>query len=1296
MPETDVFDTGNLEKTLGSSIAGTSRSDAGLAEKDALAVNEKDPDIPEEEAPERPEAEVPTAPGLFRRILSWLARWHPFLFLAASLGLMAVAWSVYPKPEEQAIPDAGDLYREGLDRLFRVMNPDLELYAATPEDEALAAKNAFLNLFIFHRGDLRSHPAFINPHLLLGEINSRLAVFNPGLAGKYYSEALETYEDARLWENRDDTPDHLATYLHANFIPDAPPPPTGPDDGEAMRTYLGRHDDEIAMRRGRRNDYLAYRRAEAELFLNRAELALPDLERLGGERRAGRRERVRDLLAGGDAPSEPDLRPFELGPDEHFRLDFLLAVAYDKLGRREEAKNRYQLFLASGRAGRDRLFVLERLAEMAMGDGDVYARVDPGRAETAYARAAELFDAIAASPGTEGAARDRAILGSARSFSALAGLVPAAEKTVVDDIAAAGQTARSWLERLGGQALPQRTLALPLAVGKTFAKPEMLYPLAPALAAATAARLTAFASGAIETPFSRRHALLVAAIRRYDRIAQDNPGTGLGVRAQVAGAAEAWRLGWRDEVESRYRAMLDPLAQPEARMAAQVGLAEIALDRGDLDEASRLIVGGMTHTGKLWLSADDADWRAVAARLGNPDNRDGDTPWSRIWETIGREGREIAAYAASGRTLDPEEGRRLVKALNSALRERDFYRPAHFAGLEKNSWLEALLARNPELLAARDFLWLNRLLLEASWPYDLAQKAGRDNIVFQRLPDAPELRATGLVDPASVASLLTRLARAWNAAASGADLREAIRMRLEGERSYLAVLDDYGGDAGVLLPELARNYEALAELREAQGRHRDTLAYAATAASTYLAVATRARGAPSEMESLLSAGDAFFRAGLLERTVESLSLFLERFGYSAPPGSETAMSVARAENLLGRSYWFLGDYDRAIASFSNNLKRRTPERYKSIYYIGRVLMEQSASSGGDPDLLGDPGSPLPRLDRDGDPVIRTALQAFNHLRQSPGIDPNARAWRWATFDLGRLHYLRADRARVAETDRARAAAEAPDAERGAGMPRPALWAPLYEEARRALLEALDRYPLRHNGGPGLSARVEPEDYADVMAARFEAEYFLANALLRLSEAEESAKLASLARTHFANLGDRSRYADALFDAGLDRFQLNAAVIREAVDGGSWDRGAPLPRTRLGDDEGPTHSPWRMRMMLVNSSLLLADNLFRAAERDRAGGGDAAPGLYRQAYDAYQSLYDRFGPAYGPQAMLGMADSLSRLGLDDDAANHYRMAENIARMQDPELRSDGLLDIGPAFWGKQAAARLRDRNDGYGF
>ncbi len=1243
------------------------------------------------------EQETQTGPGFFRRAFAWLWKWHPLMFLGAAAATALIAWSVYPEQEEQNVPPARELYEEGIDRLYRVMNPDLPLRAATPVEEALSARNALLNLFIFHRGDLKNYPEFINPHLLLGEADYRIAQNSPELAQKHYSDALQAFDDAAMWESREDDPKNLALYAKYNYLFDSP---GLPDDSDWLRIldYFDEHEDEIAMRRKRRDDFIRFRQAEADLRLGRPDLALPILEQTAEEVRTRRRDQVHNVILGENSEADPRPHAFELGHDEYLRLPLLLGMAYDQMGQIDKARSEYRTYLGSERDNKERVFVLERLGRIAMEDGRVYSDVDPKTTEKAYQDAASFYDEIAASPDSTPEQRNAAILESAKAYSALAGLDPEVAKSLVDSFADAGATVRSWLESFAGQSLPARTLALPLAFGHALTDANTLAPSPLALPAVAAGEFSAMAGGDRQTPYAKRRALLDSAIDRYDRIAAENAGTELAEQAMVMAARESLNLGLTREAETRFKNLLDPLLSSATHLAARLSLAEIYLARGDLDQAAMLVLGGRAHPMPLWLSSDDADWRRIAARLGNPANRSEKNIWSRIWEMLMPEGKEIASYAAAGRQLDNVMVSRFLKSLNSLLRRKDFYDPAYFADLTPGPDLAYLLEKNPETYLPQDVIWRNRLLLETSWPYELQAKAMRSNLHFQPFPGYEQLAPTGLTPPGPVVSFLTRLARAWaGRAANATDRGEKLRALLESAAAYDSAINAYHADPGEFLPGLAAVYEQQAGIREDQGNHREALSLTAKAARTYLAVASRARGAAREMESLLAAADAFFRAGLLERSIEALNMFMERYGFIAPAGSETSMLVARADNLLGRSYWFLGDSAKAIEAFTRNIKRRTPERYKSIYYIGRAMMDQADQPGGDPALLGSPDRPLPALDADGDPIIESAMQAFNYVKQDPGINPNARAWRWSAFDSARLAYMLAERTRKEAEQAAAAAPDAGAATAEQEEPAAPPWLRLYDEARLLLTEALERYPLRSNGGPGLSVRVEPEDYADLMAARFETEYLLASTLLQLADQRNDPALAALARAHLANLADREKYAEALFNSDLDRFQLNAAVIREAIGLGAWDKSSRLPRTTLGDDEGPTHSPRHLRSLLRNAMLLLAGEYYRAAEQAAAlgdaGKADAAD-LYRQAYDAYQALYDRFGPAYGPQAMLGMADALNRLGLQEAAANHYRMAENIAKMQPDNLKADGLLDIGPGFWAQQASNRLKDQADGY--
>ncbi len=1242
-----------------------------------------------------------------RGLIGGLIHWHPLIFLGLALGLAAYAWWVYPEPETRQLPPAESYYYDGLDRLYRVINPDLPLVAASPADEALAARNSFLNLFVFYRDTLGDYPEFINPHLLLGEANRILAGANPPMADKYWADAEAAYNDAEVWENREAPPDKLARYIDANFLGNRYRDHMQPEE------ILSPDNDEVTLRRQRREDYIKYRRAEAEVNLHRPELARQDLEDLRRLEDSRRREDVRSSVQGGMFRQDLTRQAFELGPDDYRDLDLLLAKAYDGLGLLDRAKGWYLRYLTAVPEGRTHAFVVGRLADISMQDGEVFRKANPGEAERSYQAAVNYYRELLDSSSAGKAEHDAAILGLARANSRLASLTQVGEPTGVDELAAAGRTLKGWLEEFSGQPLPSRTLALPEAIGDGIAKPEMILPGVKVLPGVVGGTLSALAGGRLVTPGESRRRYLTEALRYYDQVAAVSRGTETGDMAAVQAARESWNLGNKKDTEARLERLLDPLSRPETILAARLGLARLALDRGDLRRADMLVLGGYVHSSPLWFELQDADWRKIAVRLGDNANREQPGVWRRVWDSLSQEGRDIAGYAASGRRLDDDYVNRFLRAMNGILRRRDFYTPADFPPLNRNLYLNYLLASPAELLTREDVVWRNRLLLEEAWPYDLSNQAGKNNLGYTPFPPGPELTAMPMVDVEELRTILMELGQRWARAAAAApeeEPGERRRMLEESNRAFLAAMNDYQGDPGEILYDLANNYESLAEIREREGNHLEALSLTATAARAYLDVSLKARGYSREMDSLLAAGDAFFRSGLLERTVESQLRFLDRYGHSAGSGADAAMSVVRAENLLGRADWFLGNIPEAIRAFRRNIPRRTPDRYKSMYYIGRMLMDEGITHE-QPELLGADAPPLPRLDANGDPQIDTALQAFNYLRQSPGINPTARAWRWATFDLGKLRYHFAEQARR-RWEQQKEAGETPA---GGEVQRPS-YVPLYETARVNLVEALERYPLLRGGttgGPGLSVRVEPEDYADTMASRFETEYLLANTLLALADAGGDDSLNALARAHLENMRDRTRYAQVLFDATLDRFQLNSAVIREEVEGGSWQPNAPLPRSRLGDDEGPTHSPVELRDVLRNSMLLLANEYFQAGEKARAaqaaaaaaaaaarpasaesGPAGAAQGYYQDSYRIWQDLYDRFGAPFGTQAMLNMGDCLNRLGFPADASNHYRMAVNIADLLPPDTRSDGMLDIGPAFWKGMAERRLQDMADGY--
>jgi hypothetical protein len=286
--------------------------------------------------------------------------------------------------------------------------------------------------------------------------------------------------------------------------------------------------------------------------------------------------------------------------------------------------------------------------------------------------------------------------------------------------------------------------------------------------------------------------------------------------------------------------------------------------------------------------------------------------------------------------------------------------------------------------------------------------------------------------------------------------------------------------------------------------------------------------------------------------------------------------------------------------------------------------------------------------------IATALQAFNEVRGLSGIGPDARPWRWSTFDLGTTWLAIADRQRREHPDNRDA------------------WQPLYRQAEESLREALDRYVLADQapGGIGIDPEREPADYTEVRKARFVAEYELARVQQILGNPAE-------ARDHLENLLDSGRYAERMFNEAPTPPILTSA-------------------TTLGVTEGPGYDPERLWHLRRNAYFLLGQSWYEEGERLRRSFPDEparADAAFTRAYEVYQRAHDRLPPRDRPGIIYMMAETLRQLRQDREAANRLVLARNAARTLRQEEGADPFALSRQSLWQRLAAARLRDLEDG---
>jgi HEAT repeat protein len=100
------------------------------------------------------------------------------------------------------------------------------------------------------------------------------------------------------------------------------------------------------------------------------------------------------------------------------------------------------------------------------------------------------------------------------------------------------------------------------------------------------------------------------------------------------------------------------------------------------------------------------------------------TPGARILELMDKSERDTIRAAARSGDIDGGRRREVLAALNALLKRRDFLRRS-VGGVAVSDEAKALLAARPRELAPKDVIRLNRLLLEAAFPEEIAKSGER-------------------------------------------------------------------------------------------------------------------------------------------------------------------------------------------------------------------------------------------------------------------------------------------------------------------------------------------------------------------------------------------------------------------------------------------------------------------------------------------------------------------------------------------------------------------------------------------
>ncbi len=1248
--------------------------------------------------------------SLLWHVLDALWYYHPLIFLAFSLGFAALAYSVKPERVSFKPKPARELYAAGLASLRRVKDPDASLDPERLEAEIRSARTDFEILFLHRFREIADHPDFINPYLLMAEASRLYADHIPLERRERYEEASLSYRRAIEWEGLERFVSDEAAYVKGNFgttDQGGVPPPA-----------------ELAARRRRRLWYLRYHAAVTTIELQRFHRALAELQKLDQEFRQQELERQYAETAAGPAargqqqPLRSGLRylpaEFELVREDRVRLHYHLGRVHEGLGEQQKAQRAYRLFLLQAPRSQERFLALMRLGGMHMSRGrellTATVRKEAGPAAVREAQhhfrlAADKYSQVVEAAAPEGVLREAYFRGG-MAYLAMARGTEVGRRTWWDVFSAQATALRGVLKAFAGRELPERTQRVPGALGRLIVGGgvELPVPLGLVVDGATGGGF-ALAVAERSTQRARRDQLLDQA-RSFFAGAAGGEGERFTASARVMIARTL--LAKRDLERARrlFRHTRETYPEPEIETACIWGEAKAYLLDGELDKAKTRLLGGMEKTEPSRLQEGEVSWVEFCRALAKHGPAAEAGPARRVWALLPADARETVRWVARTRRADEHRRGRLLLAMNRILRRQDLYAASAFASVVLPHEAVWLLNRDPASFDVQEREWLNRRLLHAAFPQMIAE--GAKATQHRGLPGAAALPSGLLIEEDDVMSDLQRLARAYVSRADGLqeETRRVARERQATPESRILpssvrtlyvrqrralhaatqvnefLLDRYHPNRSDLFMETAEIVERLAEVVADRPfvEEQNALRLVAKAARSYLEAVRAAPQAAREEEALWQAGRNFYHAGLYERAAETFTEYLEKY--------KTSDRAGIVQNLLGRAYRNLGQFRDAVRVYRDNADRRTPAGHKALFYLGWVYLQQEQDvdvDGTVQDRIGDPERPQPRRVR-GILQIESALQAFNRIRELPGLSPESRPWRWATFGLGRTWF------RIAERERARELA----AREAGEQPRPDLWIEFYRDKAQAYLrEALNRYRFRStDGAGGLDPARQPEDYGEVVCARFVAEYYLARVQTVLREALGDPVWGARARRHFEHLIDAEVYPDAVFHTP-DPDQLYLAIARaaEVQEEGGRTAGIRQLHPLLGVVEGPVYSPRLLRHLRRNAFFLLAQNYTQEGNRLEQEAPERAKDAFRSAYGVYQVAHDRLPPEDAPLIMYRQAECLRRLGQREEAERQYALARNTARTL-RAAETAPLKFLGPDYWAELSAERLQDHEDGF--
>lgn len=179
-------------------------------------------------------------------------------------------------------------------------------------------------------------------------------------------------------------------------------------------------------------------------------------------------------------------------------------------------------------------------------------------------------------------------------------------------------------------------------------------------------------------------------------------------------------IGVRERiVKAIPRAVLDAISVGIGLFIAFIGMQNMGLV---VDSPATLVTLGDIKGHSRFHAVEVLDWSKLADKING---REGPV-YIKVWNTLSEADREAAA---SGKPLSPASQDGVIRALNGILFSRNFFTPEDFDTVENNTEMKMLLDKGIENLTSHENSRLNRLMIEASFPGEIAQRHSLGHII---------------------------------------------------------------------------------------------------------------------------------------------------------------------------------------------------------------------------------------------------------------------------------------------------------------------------------------------------------------------------------------------------------------------------------------------------------------------------------------------------------------------------------------------------------------------------------------